>query len=182
MSHDSTAKQSKARINHHSPNAFSPVPCDQLASSHNPRLSWFLITLAVRTDKGQGHHATRPPALMILYQHTLPPNACFYRKAWLLYFAQQHIYQHSSASEDWCATNLFYFFNSIFLPQKNKGNKDPCNNPQASHLWKLKMGRGVQQTFQSNQVGTITNLAHRKSTNMHMSTCTHTDSHNRAGQ
>lgn len=39
------------------PNAFSPVPCDQPAPSHNPSLSWFLITLAVRTDKGQSQPA-----------------------------------------------------------------------------------------------------------------------------
>ncbi len=101
LSHDTAAKQSNTHINHHSPNAFSPVACDQPTSSRNPSLSSFLITLAVQTDKGQGRPAPRALTYCVLQRlskHRKAPTPVSMAKPGFLIFAMQCIYHQRKMS------------------------------------------------------------------------------------
>lgn len=80
--------------------------------SHNPNLSWFLITLAVQTDKGQGQPSPR--------SLTRSPNTGLSMVSpGFLIFALQCIL----SSEEFVFSALCKFFISISMPWRNKASK-----------------------------------------------------------
>lgn len=125
--------------------------------SHNPSLSWFLITLAVQTDKGQGQPSPRS------LTHS-PNTGLSMVSPGFLIFALQCIL----SSEEFVLRTLWKFFISISMPWRNKASKSYIIIHQTVIYGSMQWP--PEQLFTYNQARTISSLPPPHIQNTHLGT------------